>query len=75
MKFIIALLLLSQAGCALMSEQPYRDAYAKQQAARTPDQIKHDNIVLECVRQANAGALTAQGQTHIVNGCMAANGL
>lgn len=75
MKFIFALLLLTQTGCALMSEQPYREAYAKQQAERTPEQVKRDQITLECVRQANMASVTAQGQTHIVNGCMAANGL
>lgn len=80
MKFIIALLLLSQAGCATYTKlfvdvDKINQEHLAAQANRTPEQIKADNIRTECGRKAYAASMNAYVQQRIVTVCLADKGL
>lgn len=82
MKFI--LLVLSMAflsGCAtygkaFRSEESLRQEHFAKLAERTPEQVKRDQIVGDCVQRANAfGGSTPQGHQAVFKSCMAQAGL
>lgn len=75
MKFIFALLMLSLSACAMIPEQPYKDAYAAKLAARTPDEVKRDAEMRDCGARAAAYAQTARGQKAIMDQCFYEKGL
>lgn len=82
MKFI--LLILSMAflsGCAtygkaFRSEESLRQEHFAKLAQRSPEQVKRDEAVGNCVQRANAyGGATQQGHQAVLNSCMAQKGL
>jgi hypothetical protein len=63
-------------GDAFRSEESLRADHFAKLAQRSPEQVKHDQDVSECVGRANAfGGSTPQGHQAVMNACLAQKGL